>query len=135
MKELLVAFLLLMWMGSLPLQASENHFRQQDNTATTTTDDEEENIPFEVMTIRGANPLSLFQPTAYATLYHKVVTVDLSELPEGATVTVSRVTTGEEVYSQAGVGSMVIDLSACTQGQYQIDVVSGGLWLQGKFIL
>ena len=134
MKELLVAFLLLMWMGSLPLQASENHSQQQDNT-TTTTDDEEENIPLEVITSTGANPLSIFQPTAYATLSNKVVTVDLSELPEGATVTVSRITTGEEVYLQTGVGSMVIDLSACGRGQYQIDVVSGGLWLQGKFFL
>lgn len=79
--------------------------------------------------------LSIFQPTAYATLYNKVVSVDLSELPEGATVTITRMTTGEEVYSQTGMGSMEIDLSACGKGQYQIDVVSGGLWLQGEFKL
>lgn len=99
--------------------------------------EDEEVIELDFILIKGDEPsaFSLFQPTAYATLYHKVVTVDLSELPEGATVTISRITTGEEVYSQAGVGSMVIDLNACGKGQYQIDVISGGLWLQGKFRL
>ena len=98
---------------------------------------EEEDYTIDFILIKGAEPsaFSLFQPTVYATLSNKIVTVDLSELPEGATVTVRRITTGEEVYSQAGAGSMVIDLNACGKGQYQIDVIAGGLWLQGKFRL
>lgn len=83
----------------------------------------------------GLEVYSLIQPTAYATLSNKVVSVDLSELPEGATITITRTATGEKVYSQTGMGSMEIDLSVCDKGQYQIDVVSGGLWLQGEFML
>ncbi len=101
------------------------------------TEEEEElrNIDLIILQESGLTVFSLFQPTAYATLCNKVVSVDLSELPEGATVTITRTATVEEVYSQTGMGSMEIDLSACGKGQYQIDVVSGGLWLQGYFSL
>lgn len=98
-------------------------------------DDEEREIPLNIMTSDDIKTLSIFQPTAYVTLYNKILSVDLSELPEDATVTITRTTTGEEVHSQTGMGSMEIDLSACGKGQYQIDVVSGGLWLQGHFSL
>ena len=98
---------------------------------------EEEDYTIDFILIKSDEPsaFSLFQPTAYATLSNKVVSVDLSELPEGTTVTITRMVTGEKVYSQTGMGSMEIDLSVCGKGQYQIDIVSGGLWLQGEFIL
>ena len=99
-----------------------------------TGEEEEEEIQLNVLEIRPS-PFSLFQPTAYATLSNNIVSVDLSELPEGATVTITRTTTGEQIYSQTGMGSMEIDLNACSKGKYQIDVVSGGLWLQGEFSL
>lgn len=99
--------------------------------------EDEEVTELNFILIKGAEPsaFTLFQPTVYAILSNKVVTVDLSELPEGATVTVSHVTTGEEVYSQTGTGNILIDLSTCGKGQYRIDIVSGGLWLQGEFML
>ena len=133
MKALMIS-MFAMWIGCSPIYAVGNNLSQ--NVMVVTDDDEERDIPLEVMTNDGISPISLFQPTVYATLYNnKVVSVDLSELPEGATVTITRTTTGEEVYSQTGMGSMEIDLSACGKGQYQIDVVSGGLWLQGEFSL
>lgn len=99
--------------------------------------EETETVDIDLIILKesGLEVYSLIQPTAYATLSNKVVSVDLSELPKGATVTITRTATGEEVYSQTGMGSMEIDLSACDKGQYQIDVVSGGLWLQGEFML
>ena len=132
MKALMIS-LFAMWIGSLPIYAVGEKLLQ--NTMMT-TDDEEENIPLNIIKEDGSlSPFSFFQPTAYATLSNKVVSVDLSELPEGATVTITRAATGEKVYSQTGMGSMEIDLSACDKGRYQIDVVSGGLWLQGEFML
>ena len=132
MKALMIS-LFAMWIGSLPIYAVGEKLLQ--NTMMT-TDDEEENIPLNIIKEDGSlSPFSFFQPTAYATLSNKVVSVDLSELPEGATVTITRTATGEEVYSQTGMGSMEIDLSACGKGLYQIDVISGGLWLQGEFML
>ena len=99
--------------------------------------EEEETVNIDLIILQESEPsaFSLFHPPAYATLSNKVVSVDLSELPEGATVTITRTATGEEVYSQTGMGSMEIDLSACGKGLYQIDVISGGLWLQGEFML
>ena len=134
MKELIVT-LISLWMGSLSVWAIENCSLQQAQTIAATAENEEREIELNIMEDEGINTFSLFYPTAYATLYNKVVSVDLSELPEGATVTITRTTTGEEVYSQTGMGSMEIDLSTCGKGRYQIDVVSGGLWLQGEFIL
>ena len=132
MKALMIS-LFAMWIGSLPIYAVGEKLLQ--NTMMT-TDDEEENIPLNIIKEDGSlSPFSFFQPTAYATLSNKVVSVDLSELPEGATVTITRTATGEKVYSQTGMGSMEIDLSACDKGRYQIDVVSDGLWLQGEFVL
>ena len=122
-----------MWIGWMPIDAVEKAFSQ--NAMVTTDDEEEEEIQLNIMEDGGISPFSLFQTTAYATLSNKVVSVDLSELPEGATVTITRTATGEKVYSQTGMGSMEIDLNACGKGQYQIDVVSGGLWLQGYFSL
>lgn len=133
MKTLLIS-LFAMMIGCSPVYAIGRNLTQ--NTVVATDDEEERDIPLNVMTNDGSiSPVSLFQPTAYATLYNKVVSVDLSELPEDATVTITRVATGEEVYLQIGSGSMEIDLSACGKGQYRIDIVSGGLWLQGEFML
>lgn len=132
MKALMIS-MLAMWIGWMPIDAIGRN--QSQNAMVATEDDEEREITLDVITNDGISPISLFQPTAYATLYNKVVSVDLSELPEGATVTITRTATGEKVYSQTGMGSMEIDLSACGKGRYQIDVVSGGLWLQGEFIL
>ena len=99
--------------------------------------EETETVDIDLIILKesGLEVYSLFPPTAYATLSNKVVCVDLSELPGGATVTITRTATGEEVYSQTDMGSMEIDLSACSKGQYLIDIVSGGLWLQGEFTL
>ncbi len=99
--------------------------------------DTEEDYTIDFVVLKDAEPsvFSLYQPTAYATLCNNIISVDLSELPEGATVTITRMVTGEEIYSQTGMGSMEIDLNACSKGRYQIDVVSGGLWLQGEFWL
>lgn len=133
MKGLIVTFISL-WIGSLSMWAIENHSLQHAQAIAAATEDEEREIELNVLKIE-TSPISLFQPTAYATLYNKVVSVDLSELPEDATVTITRVATGEEVYLQIGSGSMEIDLSACGKGQYRIDIVSGGLWLQGEFML
>ena len=133
MKALIVTFVSL-WMGSIPLWTIENQNLYQNRVAIA-TDDEEEDIPLYVIKKEAANPFSLFQPTAYATLSNKIVSIDLSELSEEATVTITRAVTGEEIYSQTGMGGMEIDLSACGKGRYQIDVVSGGLWLQGEFSL
>lgn len=130
MKALMIS-LFAMWIGWMPIDAVEKKIPQHTMMET---EEEEEEIQLNVVKIEPS-PLSLFQPTAYATIYNKVVSVDLSELSEGATVTIARMTTGEEVYSQTGMGSMEIDLSTCGKGQYQIDVVSGGLWLQGHFSL
>ena len=125
MKVLLIS-LVAMLIGHLPINA----ITEKTNS---TTENEEREIP---LILEGdISPISIFQPTAYATLYNKVVSVDLSELSEGATVTITRMATGEQIYSQTGMGSMEIDLNACGKGQYQIDVVSGGLWLQGCFIV
>lgn len=134
MKGLIVTFISL-WMGSLSMWAIENYRLQQAHEVSATTEDEEREIELNIIEDQGQKTLSIFQPTAYATLSNKVVSVDLSELPESATVTITRTATGEEVYSQTGMGSMEIDLSACGKGLYQIDVISGGLWLQGKFSL
>lgn len=99
--------------------------------------EETETVDIDLIILKesGLEVYSLIQPTAYATLSNKVVCVDLSELPEGAIVTITCTTIGEEVYSQTGMGSMEIDLNACSKGQYRIDIVSGGLWLQGEFTL
>ena len=131
MKALMIS-LFAMMIGYSPIDAVGRNLPQ--NTMVATDDDEEEEIELNVVIIE-TSPFSLFQPTAYATLCNKVVSVDLSELPEGATVTITRTATVEEVYSQTGMGSMEIDLSACDKGRYQIDVVSDGLWLQGEFVL
>ncbi len=132
MKALMIS-LFAMWVGCSPIYAVGNNLSQ--NTMVAADDDEEREIPLNIMTSDDIKTLSIFQPTAYVTLYNKILSVDLSELPEDATVTITRTTTGEEVHSQTGMGSMEIDLSACGKGQYQIDVVSGGLWLQGHFSL
>ena len=133
MKALMIS-LFAMWIGCSPIYAVGNNLSQ--NAMVATDDDEERDIPLNIIKEDGSlSPFSSFQPTAYATLSNKVVSVDLSELPEGATVTITRTATGEKVYSQTGMGSMEIDLSACDKGRYQIDVVSGGLWLQGEFVL
>ena len=132
MKALMIS-LFTMWVGCSPIYAVGNNLSQ--NTMVATDDDEEREIPLNIMSSDDIKTLSIFQPTAYVTLYNKILSVDLSELPEDATVTITRTTTGEEVHSQTGMGSMEIDLSACGKGQYQIDVVSGGLWLQGHFSL
>lgn len=131
MKALMISLFAIL-IGCPPIRSIGEKFPPNTMMAT---EDEEENIALNVVEIGTTNPISLFQPTAYATLSNKVVSVDLSELPKGATVTITRTATGEEVYSQTGMGSMEIDLSACDKGQYQIDVVSGGLWLQGEFML
>ena len=108
---------------------------QAPNITVATNDDEEREIPLDIRINGDMLTLSLFHPTVHATLYNKVVSVDLSELSEGAVVTVTSMATGEVVYSQTGMGCMEIDLSACGKGQHQIDIVSGELWLQGHFTL
>lgn len=131
MKTLIIGMFAL-WIGCMPIDAFEKKLPQ--NTVMV-AEEEEEEIQLNVIKDKGVNPLSLFRPTAHANLYNKVVIVDLSELPEVATVIITRTATGEEVYSQTGTGMMEIDLSACGKGVYQIDIVSGGLWLQGHFAL
>ena len=132
MKVLMIS-LFAMWIGCSPINAVGNNLLQ--NAMVATDDDEEREIPLNIMSDDDIKTLSIFQPTAYATLSNKVVCVDLSELPEGAIATITYTTIGEEVYSQTGMGSMEIDLNACSKGQYRIDIVSGGLWLQGEFTL
>lgn len=100
-----------------------------------TEEEETVNIDLIILQESELHVFSIFQPTAHATLYNKVVSVDLSELSEGAVVTVTSMATGEVVYSQTGMGCMEIDLSACGKEQHQIDIVSGELWLQGLFTL
>ena len=80
MKALIVTFVSL-WMGSIPLWTIENQNLSQNRVAIA-TDDEEEDIPLYVIKKEAANPFSLFQPTAYATLSNKIVSIDLSELSE-----------------------------------------------------
>ena len=130
----LVIGLLALLLSCLPIYAVEKNCVQIEN-ATMEEDDDERDIPLYILGSKDVTLFSLFQPTVYATLSNNIVSVDLSELPEGATVTITRMATGEEIYSQTDMGSMEIDLNACGKGQYQIDVVSGGLWLQGCFIV
>lgn len=88
-----------------------------------------------VMFSDGVITYSLVQPTAYAYLYNKVVSVDLSELPGTFTVRVTSLSTGEEVASQTVCRFVEIDLSYCAGGTYQLDIVSEDEWLQGEFTL
>lgn len=125
--------IILIMMAFIALNA--NAIAQEDSGGKSETMSESDKILLEILKSDEPTAFSLFQPTVYATLYNKVVNVDLSELPESATVTITRLATGEEVYSQTGTGNILIDLSTCGKGQYRIDIVSSGLWLQGEFIL
>ncbi len=133
MKALIVT-LVSLWMGNILLWTVEHqHFQQ--NKVIIATDEEEEDVQLNVVKTGSGHPISLFQPTVYATLFDNVISVNLSELSEEATVIITRMATGEEIYSRIGMGSMEINLNAYGKGQYQIDVVSGELWLQGEFTL
>lgn len=134
MMKALILLLISLWMGTLPFYAKDG-----DTSSTTTTTDAEKSEKKEIpLTIRDkSNKLtySLVQPTAYACLYNKVVSVDLSELLGTFTVRVTSLSTGEEVASQTVCGFAEIDLSYCAGGTYQLDIVSEDEWLQGEFTL
>lgn len=76
----LILFLISLWMGTLPFYAKDGN----TSSTTTTTDTEEsekKKIPLHVKDTKDKVTYSLVQPTAYACLYDKVVSVDLGELP------------------------------------------------------
>ena len=130
----LILFLISLWMGTLPFYAKDGN----TSSTTTTTDTEEsekKKIPLHVKDTKDKVTYSLVQPTAYACLYDKVVSVDLGELPGIFIVRVTSLSTGEEVASQTVCGFAEIDLSYCAGGTYQLDIVSENEWLQGEFTL
>lgn len=125
----LILLLIFLWLGTQPFYAKDG------NTTATSTETEKKEIPLNVMFSDGVITYSLVQPTAYAYLYNKVVSVDLSELPGTFTVRVTSLSTGEEVASQTVCRFVEIDLSYCAGGTYQLDIVSEDEWLQGEFTL
>ena len=125
----LILLLISLWLGTQPFYAKDG------NTTSTTTETEKKEIPLNVMFSDGAITYSFVQPAVYAYLLDKEVSVDLSELPGTFTVRIISLSTGKEVASQAFCEFVEIDLSACSGGDYQLDIISEDEWLQGEFTL
>lgn len=125
----LILFLISLWLGTQPFYAKDG------NTTSTTTETEKKEIPLNVMFSDGAITYSFVQPAVYAYLLDKEVSVDLSELPGTFTVRIISLSTGKEVASQTFCEFVEIDLSACSGGDYQLDIISEDEWLQGEFTL
>lgn len=130
----LILLLISLWMGTLPFYAEDGDTSSTTTTTNTEKSDKKE-IPLRVKDTDTTIPYSLVQPTAYAYLYNKVVCVDLSELPGTFTVRIISLSTGKEVASQTFCEFVEIDLSACSGGDYQLDIISEDEWLQGEFTL
>lgn len=124
MKALIVFFISL-WLGTQPFYAGNG------DTSTTTTDTEKKEIP---LIIKDKPTYSLI-PTAHAYLCNKMVSVDLSELSGSFTVSIIRLSSGMDVYTQPCVGGVEIDLSMQESGYYQIEIVSDEQGWQGEFRL
>ncbi|WP_300814074.1 DUF3244 domain-containing protein [uncultured Bacteroides sp.] len=125
----LILLLISLWLGTQPFYAKDG------NTTSTTTETEKKEIPLNVMFSDGAITYSFVQPAVYAYLLDKEVSVDLSELPGTFTVRIISLSTGKEVASQTFCEFVEIDLSACSGGDYQLDIMSEDEWLQGEFTL
>lgn len=131
----LILLLISLWMGTLPFYAKEGDTTSSTTTTTDTEKTEKKKIPLIHKTMDDAAVYSLSSSTAYAYLYNKVVSVDLSELPGTFAVRVTSLSTGEEVASQTVCGFVEIDLNSCAGDTYQLDIVSEDEWLQGEFTL
>ena len=131
----LILLLISLWMGTLPFYAKEGDTTSSTTTTTDTKKTEKKEIPLTIRDKSNKLTYSLVQPTAYAYLYNKVVSVDLSELPGTFTVRVTSLSTGEEVASQTVCGFAEIDLSYCAGGTFPLELVSEDEWLQGEFTL
>lgn len=125
----LILLLISLWLGTQPFYAKDG------NTTSTTTETEKKEIPLNVMFSDGAITYSFVQPAVYAYLLDKEVSVDLSELSGTFTVRIISLSTGKEVASQTFCEFVEIDLSACSGGDYQLDIMSEDEWLQGEFTL
>ncbi|WP_287641033.1 DUF3244 domain-containing protein [Bacteroides sp.] len=129
-----ILLLIFLWIGSQPFYGKDG-----DTSSTTTTTNTEksdkEKIPLISKYMEDTLTFSLSFPTAHAYLYDRVVSVDLSELPGTFTVRIISLSTGKEVASQTFCEFVEIDLSACSGGDYQLDIMSEDEWLQGEFTL
>lgn len=128
----LILLLIFLWMGTLPFYAKGGN---ASSTTTTTDTEKSEKKEIPLILQRDKIAYSLVQFTAYAYLYNKVVSVDFSELPGTFTARIINLSTGEEVASQTFCEFVEIDLSACSGGDYQLDIMSEDEWLQGEFTL
>lgn len=128
----LILLLIFLWMGTLPFYAKGGN---ASSTTTTTDTEKSEKKEIPLILQRDKIAYSLVQFTAYAYLYNKVVSVDFSELPGTFTARITNLSTGEEVASQTFCEFVEIDLSACSGGDYQLDIISEDEWLQGEFTL
>ncbi|WP_297272062.1 DUF3244 domain-containing protein [uncultured Bacteroides sp.] len=129
MKALILCFILL-WLGALPFYA------ENGNTSTATTDtekSEKKEIPLRVITTNEEVTYSLFSPAAY--IDNNVISVDLGGLSGSFTVSIIRLSSGMDVYTQHCVGGVEIDLSMQESGYYQIEIVSDEQGWQGEFRL
>lgn len=98
-------------------------------------EDEEEDIPLVLIKNLEGTGYSLFVPTPYASLCNKTVSVDLSELSGSFTVSIIRLSSGMDVYTQPCVGGVEIDLSMQEKGEYLIEIVSDRQGWQGEFCI
>ncbi len=128
----LILLLIFLWMGTLPFYAKGGN---ASSTTTTTDTEKSEKKEIPLILQRDKIAYSLVQFTAYAYLYNKVVSVDFSELPGTFTARITNLSTGKEVASQTFCEFVEIDLSACSGGDYQLDIMSEDEWLQGEFTL
>lgn len=129
MKALILCFILL-WLGTQPFYA------ENGNSSTTTNDtekSEKKKIPLRVIATNGEVTYSLFSPAAY--IDNNMISVNLSELLGSFTVSIIRLSTGMEVYTQPCVGGVEIDLSMQEKGEYLIEIVSDRQGWQGEFCI
>lgn len=130
----LILLLISLWMGTLPFYAKDGN-TSSTTTVTNTEKSDVKKIPLNVQHSDESAYYSLLFPVAYAYLYNKVISVDLSELSGTFTVRIISLSTGKEVASQTFCEFVEIDLSACSGGDYQLDIISEDEWLQGEFTL
>lgn len=129
MKKLIL-LLISLWMGTLPFYAKDGN-----TSSTTTKTDTTKKIPLHVISTKDKIVYSLVQPTAYAYLYDRMLSVDLSEFSGTFTVRITNLFTGEEVALQTVDSYVETDLKNCDSGTYQLDITSEDEWLQGEFTL
>lgn len=86
-----------------------------------------------VITTNEEVTYSLFSPAAY--IDNNVISVDLGGLSGSFTVSIIRLSSGMDVYTQPCVGGVEIDLSMQKSGYYQIEIVSDEQGWQGEFRL